>query len=217
MTTLSENLAMPDSILAGDHAASARRWEMPLLSFGSDAPAQQQEPMTAAALEEIEAAAHAEGYQRGLNEGLAEGRSLGVQAVREEAQRLRELVAHLSRPLADLDAEVERTLIALTIEVARRLVDEQLQLDPGLVACAVRDAVASLTPAPREVRVHLHAEDAAILQDMPVPPDVVSWRLVPDNTLRRGDVRLITECATVDALLDTRQAGVARSLLGEHE
>ncbi|WP_428309446.1 FliH/SctL family protein [Hydrocarboniphaga sp.] len=217
MTTLSEATSnSSDTILAGDRAASARLWEMPLLSFSQDTQAQQQ-PLTAEALEAIEAAAHAEGYQRGLGEGLAEGRSLGAQAVRDEAQRLRDLVAHLSRPLADLDAEVERTLIALTIEVARRLVDEQLQLDPALVASAVRDAVASLTPPPRDVRVHLHAEDAAILQNMPVPPDVVSWRLVADNTLRRGDVRLVTESATVDALLDTRQAGIARSLLGEHE
>jgi flagellar assembly protein FliH len=212
---LSEASYVPENIMMGDSAASARRWEMPLLSFGAET--QQQAPMTAAALEEIEAAAHAEGYQRGLNEGLAEGRRLGAQAVRDEAQRLRELVTHLSRPLAELDSEVERTLIALTIEVARRLVDEQLQLDPSLTAAAVRDAVASLQPPPRDVRVHLHPDDATLLHDLPAPADVVNWRLVPDNTLRRGDVRLVTENAMVDALLDTRQSGIARSLLGEHE
>lgn len=216
MTTLSEARYAADAIVNGDSAAGARRWEMPVLSF-STTEEEQQPPLTAAALEEIQAAAHAEGYQRGLTEGLAEGRRLGAQQVRDEAQRLRELVAHLSRPLADLDAEVERTLIALTIEVARRLVDEQLQLDPGITAAAVRDAVASLSPPPREVRVHLHPEDAAILQDFPAPPDVLSWRLVPDATLCRGDVRLVTESAVVDALLDTRQAGIARSLLGEAE
>ncbi|MDB5969843.1 MAG: hypothetical protein JWQ90_2293 [Hydrocarboniphaga sp.] len=206
----------PDAILMGDSAASARRWEMPVLNFvnHNEPPTP---PLTAEALEEIEAAAHAEGYQRGLVEGLAEGRRLGGQAVREEAQRLAELVKHLSQPLAELDSEVERTLIALTIEVARRLVDEQLQLDPGITAAAVRDAVASLSPPPRDVRVHLHPDDASLLKDLPTPPDVVSWRVVPDKSLRRGDVRLVTENAMVDALLDTRQAGVARALLGDQE
>lgn len=202
-------------------AAAARRWELPaLLDFASLSAADEassSSPPTAAAIEAIEAAAHADGYQRGLVEGLAEGRALGAQAVRDEAQRLRELIAHLSQPLAELDADVERTLIAMTVEVARRLVDEQLQLDPMLTAAAVRSALASLSPPPREVRVHLHPDDAQLLQGLPAPADVTLWRLIGDNTLRRGDVRLVTENAVVDALLDTRQAGVARALMGEGE
>jgi flagellar assembly protein FliH len=215
VTTLSEPLSAAEALIFTEGAAGALRWQMPVLDFVREPePAP---PPTAAEIEAIEIAAHAEGYQRGLGEGLAEGRRLGAQAVRDEAQRLQQLVAHLSQPLAELDAEVERTLIALTIEVARRLVDEHLQLDPELTAAAVRSAVASLSPPPREVRVHLHPDDATLLQDLPAPADVVSWRVLADSKLRRGDVRLETENAMVDALLDTRQAGVARALLGEQE
>lgn len=213
---MSDALNQADALAFSEAGASARRWEVPLLSFGQNVE-DQRPPPTAAEIEAIEAAAHADGYARGLAEGRAEGRRQGAAAIAEEAQRLRQLIAHLAQPLADLDGDVERTLVALTIEVARRLVDEQLQLDPGLTAAAVRTAIASLSPPPREVRVHLHPDDASLLQDLPAPPDVTSWRLVPDAGLRRGDVCLVTENAVVDALLDTRQAGVARALMGEGE
>lgn len=207
--TLSDT-AMYDGVIAGESLQGAMRWQMPDLGYTA-------RPPTAEQLEAIEVAAHADGYASGRSEGLAEGRRLGEQAVRDEARRLHEILGQLARPLADLDVEVERTLIALTIEVARRLVEEQLQLDPMLTAHAIRAAVASIAPPPREIRVHLHPDDAQLLSDLPPPADVQVWRLVPDYQLRRGDVRLVTETAQVDALLDTRQSGIARALLGEVE
>jgi flagellar assembly protein FliH len=38
---------------------------------------------------------------------------------------------------------------------------------------------------------------------------------VPDAELHRGDCRVITDSAQVDARLDTREAGIAQALLGE--
>lgn len=201
-----------------EDGAQLRRWEMPLLTRSEEIVEPVIAMPTAEELEAIERAAHEEGFQQGYAEGLQAGRASGIAAVREEAQRLRDLIDHLSRPLADLDAEVERTLVALTIEVARRLVDEQLQLDPTLTANTVHQAVASLAQPPREARVHLHPADAALLAEhLPAPPDVSVWRVVPDKQLQRGDCRLLTDSAQVDALLDTRQSGVARALLGDGE
>lgn len=199
-------------------AGKAVRWEMPLLSRVEEVVEPPPPMPTAEEIESIEKAAYEEGFQRGHAEGLMAGRDSGLAAVREEAQRLRVLIEHLAAPLADLDADVERTLVALTIEVARRLVDDQLQLDPTLTAQTVRQAVAALAQPPRDARVHLHPADAALLSEhLPPPPDVAGWRVVADKQLQRGDCRLVTDSGQVDALLDTRQAGVARALLGEAE
>lgn len=200
-----------------DMTIQPRRWEVPLFSKVESV----EEPppvLTAEEIEAIERTAHAEGYARGHAEGFEHGHREAVQLVREQAERFRDIVDFLARPLAELDHEVERTLVALTIEVARRLVDDQLQLDPTLTAQVVRDAVASLAQPPREARVHLNPDDAAILAEhLTAPPDVSSWRIVPDRELRRGDCRVLTDNAQIDALLDTRQAGVARALLEEGE
>lgn len=216
---MSEAAEVPAGVLAAEFAAGARRWEMPAL-FGAAAPAP---PPTAHRLEELEAAAREEGYGRGLQEGHADGFAAGASEVRAQTERLAHLIDCLARPLAGLDAEVERTLAALAVDVARRLVNQQLQLDPTLVTSTVQEALAALQRPPREVRVHVHPDDARMLEGLErdralvPPPDVEQLRIVADPSLRPGDCRLHTENGQVDATLLTRQAGIVRTLLGEHE
>lgn len=204
-----------DTVLRAEESGFATRWEMPLLLVKPP------EPPTAEQLEAIQQAAYDEGYARGHAEGQAAGQAAGYSAgithAHEQAQRMRELVEHLAQPLGDIDAEVERTLIALTIELARRLVGDALQLDPALTAQTVRSALASLG-APREARVLLNPEDADVVREvMASEGQEVPWRIVADAKLGRGDCRVLTESGQVDALLDTRQASLARTLLGDGE
>ncbi len=190
---------------------NAARWELPLLQDFSR-PAPVDAPPTAQRIEEIEAAAHREGQLR----GHAEGYAAGLAEAREQAQRLRQLFEHLSRPLAELDSEVERALIALTLELARRLVQQELTLDPAKVAGAVHEAVAALGTAPRNLRVYLHPDDAELLKgQLTLSADVQDWHLLPDKELMRGDCRVATDSARVDARLDTRQAAIGQALLGD--
>jgi flagellar assembly protein FliH len=208
-------MSEPDSdsdlvgVLGAEEVSAAQRWELPDLG----AP---MEPMTLRHLEELEAAAHQEGFARGRADGYADGYAAGAALAREQAQRLQHLLDHLRAPLAEFDAEVERMLVALTVEVAQRLVATQLQLDPSLTVNAVHEALAALGDAPREARIHLNAEDLALLKDVVAPPDSASqWRFVADPKLRSGDCRIVTEGAQVDAQLDTRQASLSRALLGD--
>ncbi|WP_165797301.1 FliH/SctL family protein [Solimonas fluminis] len=193
--------------------APTLRWEPPVFP----APGRCPEDVvlhTAQQLDEMEAAAYQDGFARGHGEGYA----AGVQQARAEAARLRELVAHLARPLAQIDEEVERTLVAMTVEVARRLVQQELELDPARVLGVVREAIGALDGAGRELRVMAHPEDAKLLQEhLVAPPEVNSLRVIADPSLMRGDCRVASEFAQVDARLDTRQANLAQSLIGEAE
>lgn len=202
-----------DGVLLAEQAGGATRWELPSL-ISRPPPA----PPTAKELEAIQAAAYEEGFARGRNDGYATGYGDGAGAAQAQALRLKQLVDHLIQPLAQVDAEVERTLVALTIEMARRLVNQQLQLDPALTAAAVREALDALGAEPRGARVQLNPEDAELVRELLVAPDdEPGWRIVPDATLRRGDCRVLTDSGQVDALLDTREASLARTLLGDGE
>jgi flagellar assembly protein FliH len=196
-------------IAAEKLGGAAQLWRMPSLL---DDPLTS--PHTARHLDELEAAAHEEGFARGHADGYAAGAALA----RDQAQKLSQLLDHLARPVAEFDAEVERMLVALTIEVGRRLVNAQLELDPAITAEAVREALEALGGTPRDARVHLHPRDLEVLKNILAPPsDGPQWRFVADNSLRPGDCRIVTEGAQIDAQLDTRQASLARSLLGEAE
>lgn len=189
------------------------RWEPPV--FAAPGPCPDDVVLhTAQQLDEMEAAAYQDGFARGQGEGYA----AGLQQARNEAARLRELVAHLARPLAQIDEEVERTLVAMTVEVARRLVQQELELDPTRVLGVVREAIGALDGAGRELRVMAHPDDAELIQQhLVAPPEASSLRVIADRSLMRGDCRVSSEFAQVDARLDTRQANLAQSIMGESE
>ena len=191
----------------------AARWEPPIFAAPGHCP-EDVVLHTAQQLDEMEAAAYQEGFARGHGEGYA----AGLQQARNEAARLRDLVVHLARPLAQIDEEVERTLVAMTVEVARRLVQQELEMDPTRVLGVVREAIGALDGAGRELRVMAHPDDAALLQEhLVAPPEASSLRVIADRSLVRGDCRVSSEFAQVDARLDTRQANLAQSIMGESE
>ena len=84
------------------------------------------------------------------------------------------------------------------------------------MAGTIAEAIAALVSVPREVRVHLHPEDAKLLREaLSPPPDVVSWRLVPDAALQRGDCRISGETGWVDATLNGRVRSMAQALVDD--
>ncbi len=194
-----------------DPASGAQRWNLPLFGGGAKPP-----PPTAAQIESIESAAHQEGFARGFAEGHAEGYAAGAAQVRAEAQRLRQLLEHASKPLAQLDAEVETVLTELALQAARRLVQREFEIDPARMAGTVREAIAALVAMPRELRVHLHPDDVAVLQGcLERPAELGAWRFVSDPALARGDCRIAGDTGWVDATLDARVRSMAQALHAE--
>lgn len=196
----------------------ATRWQVPPLasvapdktSFGTTARSGRLN--TAAHLDDIEKAAYEEGFARGRTEGYQVG-STEAQAA---ATHLNMLLDHLSRPLKDVSVEVEHALIRLAMDAARRLVNEAMQINPQQVAGAIHEAVAALASTPREMKIHVHPDDAAVLKQHLTLPAETNWKLIPDATLSRGDCRVVTESGQIDARLDTRQANITSALLGEN-
>ncbi|MGH8506031.1 MAG: FliH/SctL family protein [Stenotrophobium sp.] len=194
-----------------EQAAAATRWQLPSIVDAHAVAPDNTGLHTAADLDQLEAVAYEEGHARGYAEGLQSGQ----REVREMATQLQALLEHLSQPLADIDIELEHALTQLTVKVARKLINDELQLNPKKVAGAMHEAIAALSETPRELRVHLHPEDVALLTDQLTLNTEAAWKLVADTSLARGDCRIVTDSGQVDARLDTRQANLERNLLGE--
>jgi flagellar assembly protein FliH len=136
-------------VLSGEQLAGITRWEQPAMEGGGQL-------LTARQLESLQQQAYEEAHAAGYAAGKAEAH--------EHLARFDAIMRTLARPLEELDARVEEELVALAIAVAKQLIRRELRTDPGEVVAVVRDALALLPVGVREVRVHLHPEDADSLR-----------------------------------------------------
>lgn len=167
--------------------------------------------VTAGALTDLQREAYQEAYDVGYRDGVA----AGEQAVQERVQRLDNLIADLARPFERLDAEVEQELLGLAMALAKQLVRREIRLDPTQIIAVVREAVSVLPVAARDVRVHLHPEDAVIIRQYLAPTENErAWQVIEDPVMMRGGCQVITPISRVDARLETRLGKVLSELLG---
>lgn len=173
------------------------------------------------------AAEAAEAEQHAWKQAEEAGRAAGLAAAKAEIDaRLRALDAQtaalqnvletLTRPLSRLDDELHGQIARLAMTIARSLVRRELRTDPTQVIGIVRDTVGLLPAGSRGVRVILHPDDAALLRErLAQPQSAEAWSVVEDPVLARGDCRVVSEYAQVDARLETRMAAAVAELLGD--
>jgi flagellar assembly protein FliH len=174
-------------------------------------PSKLQKPPTVSGLADLQAEAHAEAFAQ----GLAEGREAGRGEVRAQVERLAGMFYDLAKPFEVLNAEVERELLTLAMALARQIVRRELKTDPTQIIGIIRDAIAALPVAAREVRVHLHPEDAAVVRQNLAPTESErAWTMIEDPVMARGGCRITTTTSRIDARLETRLAAILSELMG---
>jgi flagellar assembly protein FliH len=197
--------------------ANLARWDLP--SVGGSGARRFRHGPTVTRLENIERDAYDQGFESGREEGLK-----AIQA--EMARRVAELdvkiaaldavFGALAKPLEQLDAEVETELVQLALAIGKQLVRRELKIDPTQVIGIVRHTVGLLPVAARDIRVHLHPDDAAIVNaKLATPTGEREWTVVEDPLLARGGCRVTTNTSSIDGRLESRLAAATAALLGD--
>ena len=172
-------------------------------------------PRTAQHAEQEKKDIYEEAYAEGLEQGKKKGHATGLAEIQVQANRLMQIISTLHEPLAQLDDQMEKELVALSIAIARQIVRRELKADPGQIVAVVREAVASLPVGSRNVNLHLHPEDAALVRNaLSLTGNDKTWRVIEDPLLTRGGCKVVTDISQIDATLDTRIAAIAATILG---
>ena len=189
-------------------AADAAVWSAPDMN----APSVNQKRPTVSGLADLQA----EAYKEAFEQGLAEGREAGRADVRAQVEKLAGMFYDLAKPFEALDEEVERELLTLAMALARQIVRRELKTDPTQIIGIIREAIAALPVAAREVRVHLHPEDAAVVRDNLAPTESErAWVMVEDPVMARGGCQVTSATSRIDARLETRLAAMLSELMGD--
>jgi len=193
------------------------RWRLPEV----DGPiiGRSREEQRAAASEESVRLALKEAEARGYDAGMARARTettARLAALEERAKRLDAVLDLLARPLEQLDADIESELAQLALSVGKQLARRELRIEPAQVIAILRESLALLPAAARDVRVHLHPEDAATVREhLSTPSTERAWTIVEDPALSRGGCVVHSQSSRIDARLEARIAAVAANALGD--
>jgi flagellar assembly protein FliH len=215
MTKASSSAASDGNPRSGMSAVS--RWDLPTVS--GQAIQGRRTGRTVGELEDVERRAYEEAFAKGRDAGMAAARNEmqpQIDKLKQQVARFDAILGSLSRPLEELDEQVERQLVHLALTVARQLVRRELRIDPAQVIAIIRETVALLPAATRDVRVHLHPEDAAIVREkLATPMSDRAWSILEDPVMTRGGCRVTTDTAQIDARLETRINSLITELLGD--
>jgi len=161
------------------------------------------------------------------HKGFAEGREAGIAAVRKEhqaasqqldrkVQQLASILDFMAKPMAALDGAVQRQLVTLAGAIARQIVRRELKTHPDEIVAVIRETVALLPMTARDVRVHLHPEDAALVRSrLAEASGDRDWSISEDPIIARGGCRVSSESSTIDAQLEQRLGAAIAAALGD--
>lgn len=199
------------------NAEQVARWDLPSVSGKT---VQLRKPgKTVAEIEEVERRAYDEAFARGREEGLAAARAATEQQLKQlQAQvvRLEAMFDTFGAPLKAMSAEVEQQLLSLAMAIARQLVRRELKTDPAQVIAIIRETVSLLPASARDVRVHLHPEDATIVRErLAATTSDRAWTILEDPVMTRGGCKVTTDNALIDARIETRLNEVISAMLGD--
>lgn len=202
---------MSHKIISGKNTTQARAWQPPSMGGAQDGAAANANLLTAAQIEQVQQQAYEEAYAAGFEEG----RAAGVEQAKAKVKELERLLQALGKPFEELDDQVEQELVALAISLVRQLVRRELRADPGQIIAVVREAMGLLPVASRNIRVHLHPEDAALVREaLSISEEDRTWSIVEDPILNRGGCKVTTDYSQVDASLETRLAQFFAQVFG---
>ena len=197
----------------------AERFALPVVEPGPVRGGATLRPLTASQLEALQKEAYDEAFAQGRKDGdkrgYDEGRKRAEAETRPLVTNLQAMLKTLAEPLARLDDEVEEQLVTLAFACTRQLVRRELRSDPGEVVAAVREALAALPMASREVRVHLNREDVARVREvLGGDSDEAPWKLLEDPGVSRGGCRVESEYSRIDATVEGRLQAIFAQVLG---
>jgi flagellar assembly protein FliH len=195
---------------------NAQLWEMPSVNGPIVNTRRQQDEEKR---EEVDRATSEALVARGYEDGLAKAQvevAARMAQIDARIKHLDSVLSFLTKPLEALDIEVEKQLSTLAITVGKQLARRELKADPAQIIAIIREAVSRLPAATRDIRVHLHPDDALIVKEkLSTPGNERAWTIVEDPALSQGGCLVRTDNSLIDARLESRLNSLVSSILGD--
>ncbi|GAB4392935.1 MAG: hypothetical protein Tsb005_09100 [Gammaproteobacteria bacterium] len=184
------------------------KWELPRVG-------QKDQTKITAKLEELTAQAKKQGYQAGYEEGYRAGQDAGKKNIEVAQQALQKLLTVFDKPTHLIEQTVEQELLHLSVKLAEHLIKYEITKNPAVILETIKEAVAVLPFNTTQRQLLLNPADVELLQQQLAENDVIlqTCQLIADDTIQRGECKLLTDSTHIDATLHTRLEAILERLL----
>lgn len=198
-------------------------------------------PPTALEIEAIRAAAQAEGFAQGQQEGFAQGQTQGLEEGTAEglAQGLEEgtaqglaqgqeqteqqqavwqqLMDTLHAPVATVEQDLQRELVLLAVSLARAVIRTEIKTNNDVIFEALREGLKALPIQEIQYQIHMHPQDIELIKAHFSEQDIEKhkWQLIEAPNLSRGGCDIVTQSNAVDVSIERRVRDVLDKFLLE--
>jgi flagellar assembly protein FliH len=205
--------------IPGEELHGAKAWSMDNLGGAAPAPFSPAKPATPApaaapvqpppppepSVQELLHAARQGGYQDGYRDGMAALDAFKHSFAQQISAQVGQVVKNFDAEMQALEGDMAQSIARIAVELARQVVRSELQQRPELIARVAHDAVEALQLSARHVRVRVHPDDFALVQEGAGPElQAREAQLIPDAEVARGGVKVDADLASVDATIATR-------------
>lgn len=157
------------------------------------------------------------GYQEGYRDGLAALEGFKQHFAAQATAQIGQLLDAFDRQMSELEGRIADSLARAAVQLAQQVVRQELATRPELVARVAADAVQAVMLSARHITVHAHPADLPLIAEGAEEALAArSARLVADESMARGGVRVDSDAGSVDASIESRWAQ-AVATLGSNE
>jgi len=142
-----------------------------------------------------------DGREQGLRQGYDEGLKAGMAEMQLQAARFCSYANHLVKPIHDLDEETASELIYLAGRLARAFIKREVSKSADYAAMEIAEACRLLPAASGDVSVSINP---AFIDEVKVILNNPAVRLVPDPSLKPGDLRADVAMSSIEINIEER-------------
>jgi len=167
--------------------------------------------------ERLRAAAVADGF----GEGHAQGAAAAQSEARAQVESLLKIASSAAESRQRLIAQAEPTIVELAIAVAKKILDEQIEINPKIVALIAARAIEQVNGVDRIV-VRVNPRDVEQLQAawqeaLSAVSGAQNFEVVADRRVGLGGCVIETPFGRVDAQIDTQLKNIRETFQGGAE
>ena len=160
---------------------------------------------------------HAEGLAKGLEEGTSKGLATGEEQMQQHLSSWKSLLDSIQEPVANIEQALEKELVLLAVSLAKGVIRSEVKTNTDLIFQALSEGLKALPIQEKHYQIHLHPDDIELVNNHFSPEEITKhrWDFIESPKLSAGGCEIVTQSNAVDITIERRVKDVIDKFLLE--